>query len=231
MRTLTFNYKPFSDFAVFWDGSTLFGTPQKDSSFYSVPGKNGDLEISNNRFLNKEIEVNCFVRSNFIENYNNLIDYLYSQEGYKRFENSLEPDVFRMASFISEIEPDTGRFIQHGQFSLKFNFKPQKWLKQGEIAIDVTSDLTLVNPTSFAALPLIEVEGTGTININDSMLTLANNTSVSFIDCELQDCYEGAINRNPDLTVTNGFPKLGKISTVMASGFTSVKIYPRWWRI
>jgi len=230
MRTLTFNYKPFEDFNTFWDGADLFGTPQKDSSFYSIAGKNGDLEIFNGRFLNKELPINCFIRENFIENYSNLINFLYSQDGYKRFENSNEPDIYRMASFVSEIEPDTGVAMKYGQFVLTFNFKPQKYLKSGEIAIE--GDSELLNPTNFTALPLIEVVGTGTVQINDSILTLANNTSTTFIDCEIQDCYEGSINRNPDLTITNGFPKLVKgLNVIEQSGFTSFKLYPRWWKL
>lgn len=228
---ITFNNKPFSDFNVFEDESQLFATPSKDSSFYSVPGRNGDLEIFNNRYLNKELSVNCFVRENFGENYSNLINFLYSQDGYKRFETSVDPEVYRMASFVSEIEPDTGSFLKYGQFVLTFNFKPQKWLKSGEMAININEAITLINPTNFVAFPLIELVGTGTINVGDSVLTLANNTSTTFVDCEIQDCYEGTINRNPDLTVVGNFPTLGKETGISASGFTSVKIYPRWWKL
>lgn len=228
---ITFNNKPFADFNTFWDGAEIFKTPQKDSSFYSVPGRNGDLEIFNDRYLNKEIPINCFIRENFKENYSNLINFLYSQNGYKRFETSLEPDIYRMASFVSEIEPSTGQFNKYGQFTLTFNFKPQKWLKQGEIGIDVDGSIMLINPTRFTALPLFEVVGTGTMNVNSSVLTLANNTSTTFIDCDLQDCYEGDINRNPDLTVTGGFPKFGKENGVSFSGFDSVKVHPRWWKL
>ena len=173
---ITFDNKPFSDFNVYEDEAQLFATPSKDSSFYSVPGRNGDLEIFNNRYLNKELSVNCFVRENFNENYSNLINFLCSSNGYKRFETSADPDVYRMASFVSEIEPDTGSFLKYGQFVLTFNFKPQKWLKSGETAISIDETITLINPTNFVAFPLIELVGTGTINVGDSILTLANNT-------------------------------------------------------
>ena len=229
---ITFDNKPFSDFNTFEDESQLYGTPSKDSTFYSIPGKSGDLEIFNNRYLNKELSVNCFIRENFGENYSNLINFLYSSDGYKRFETSVDPDVYRMASFVSEIEPDTGSFLKYGQFTLTFNFKPQKWLKMGEIGIDLSSSQTIFNPTNFTALPLFEVVGTGTLNINSSTLVLANNTSTTMIDCEMQDCYEGVINRNPDLTITGGFPSLKKGENVISfTGFTSVKLIPRWWKL
>lgn len=231
MDVITFNGTSFRDFNTYWDGAELFSTPSKDVTFFSIPGRNGDLSISNGRYNNVERNVNCFIRNNFRENYNSLINFLYSQEGYKRFESTKEPDVFQMAQFISQIEPATGAFLKYGSFTLTFNFKPQKWLKMGENAIEIDSSISLVNPTSQTALPLIEVVGTGSITINSSVLTLANNTSTTVIDCETQDCYEGTINRNSDLTIVGGFPVLTKENEISVSGFTSVKLYPRWWRL
>lgn len=231
MDIITFNGKSFRDFNTYWDGAELFSSPSKDVTFFSVPGRNGDLSISNNRYNNIERNINCFIRDHFIGNYNNLINFLMAQDGYKRFETSKEPDVYQMAQFISQIEPATGAFLKYGTFTLTFNFKPQKWLKSGENAIEIDSSISLVNPTSQDALPMIEVVGTGSITINSSVLTLANNTSTTIIDCETQDCYEGTINRNSDLTITGGFPVLTKENEISVSGFTSVKLYPRWWRL
>lgn len=231
METITFGGKSFSDFNVFWSGSDLFVTPDKDVSFFSIPGRSGDLSIFNNRFNNVEIDIECFCRTHFKRDYTNLVNYLYGVDGYQRFETSHEPDIYRLASFVKKVEPETGSFLKSGKFVLTFNFKPQKWLKSGEMPIKISNSANLVNPTGFDALPLIEVEGTGSITINDSMLSLANNTSVTFIDCDIQDCYEGTINRNPDLTIVGGFPVLQKENTITVSGFTSCKVYPRWWQI
>lgn len=231
MRNLTFNGIDFSTYQTFVDGSQLFDTPDKDVTFFSIPGKNGDLSISNDRFNNIEVSVNCFIRTNFIENYNNLINFLYSQEGYQRLEYSAETDIFRMASFVKAIQPDTGAFLKYGQFTLVFNCKPQKWLKTGEIDRRVTSSRVLNNPTLFDSKPLLVVTGTGTININDSELVLAQNTSQVYIDCELEDAYEGTINRNPDLTITNGFPRMKPgNNTITVTGCT-VDVFGRWWRL
>ena len=229
---ITFNGKALSYYNVFTDESKLFATPSRDSTFYQIPGKNGDLEIFNNRFLNKELSVNCFIRQNFETNYSDLINFLYSSDGYKRFESTEDPNVYRMASFVSEIEPDTGSFLKYAQFALTFNFKPQKWLKSGETGVSISASDSITNPTQFDALPLIEVVGTGTINIGSSILTLTTNVTTTIIDCEMQDAYEGSINRNPDLTVVGGFPVLKSgANAITFTGFTSVKIYPRWWKL
>lgn len=231
MDVLTFNGQSLADFHTFYDGKDLFITPEKDVTFYPIPGRNGEVSVSNNRFNAKEIPINCFIRDNFRANFAALIDFLYSQEGYGRLETSKEPDVFQKACFVNSIEPNTGAFLKYADFVLTFKVYPQKWLKMGENAILIDSSKTIINPTSQNAKPLIEVEGTGSITINNSVLTLSTNTSTTIIDCEIEDAYEDSINRNDDLSVVGGFPVLSKENTISVSGFTSVKLYPRWWRL
>ena len=231
MDVLTFNGQSLADFQTFWDGKDLFISPEKDVTFYEIPGRNGEVSVSNNRYKAKEIPINCFIKENFKQNYPALIDFLYSQDGYGRLENSKEPDIFQKACFVSQIEPNTGAFLKYADFVLTFKVYPQKWLKQGENAIPIESSLSLINPTHQIAKPLFEVAGTGSITVNSSVLTLANNTSTTFIDCEIEDCWEGSINRNGDLTIQGGFPVLTSTNEITVSGFTSVKVYPRWWRL
>lgn len=232
MDNITFNGIDFSDFNTFWDGSKLFASPQKDMTFYEIPGRNGDLAIDNDRYANVEVSVKCFIRERFIDNYNALINFLLTQKGYKRFENDIEPEIYRMAAFVSSVVPETGPYNEFGTFELKFNVKPQRWLKSGELPIAVNSSTVLINPTSLIAKPLIMVTGTGSIDINGNTLTLANNTSVTCIDCDTENAYEGTINRNQDLTLTNNsFPVLetGQ-NTITVSGCT-IELIPRWWKL
>lgn len=232
-QILTINNKPLSDFNCFYDGSEWFRKPERMVEMYSVVGKNGDLAVSDGRYSNISIPFRCYIRENFKDNFSNLLDYLAENEdNYVRVESNEQPDVYRLGLFSSEIQPSMWQFNRNGTFTLELNFKPQKWLKMGEIGIELESSQTILNPTSFAALPLFEVVGTGTLNVNSSVLVLANNTSTTMIDCEMQDCYEGVINRNPDLTITGGFPSLKKGENVISfTGFSSVKLIPRWWKL
>lgn len=228
---ITYNNVSFSDFHTYWDSSKIFGTPEKQVEYYEVIGRSGDLSISKDRYKNKTISIDCFIRSDFVRNYTNLLNFLLSTNGYNRLETTKEPDIFRMAQFVSEVEPNTGAFLKYGNFTLQFNCKPQKWLKSGELPVEITDSITLIN-NYMEAKPLIEVVGTGSIIINDSALALDTNTSTTFIDCDIQDAYEGTINRNGNLTITNNFPvlKSGE-NTISMTGFDSVKLYPRWWRL
>lgn len=230
-HTLTFGSISFSNYSCFYDGSQLWRKPEKIVDYYSVAGRNGDVAVSQNKYSNIVRPINCYINKNWQTNYDSLIDELSAIEGYARFESSEESDVYMMASLNDAIEPNMDQHNRSGSFTLNFNFKPQKWLKSGENAISVSSTATLVNPTHQIALPIIEVTGTGSITINTSVLALATNTSTTIIDCETQDAYEGTINRNGDLTITNGFPVLSASNSVTVSGFTTVKIYPRWWRL
>ena len=161
-----------------------------------------------------------------------LIDFLSSTEGYQRLETSKEPDVYRMAQFTSAVEPQTGSFLKYGNFELVFNCMPQVFLKEGELELSITDGKKLKNPTNKTANPLFIVEGTGTITIGNYGFSLNQNTGETYIDCEIQDAYEGSINRNGNLVLLNGFPRLEKgYNTINISGFTSVKIVPRWWRL
>lgn len=228
---MTFDGVDIKDFHTHCDDSQLFTTPSKDVEFVSIPGRSGDLTISKDRFSNLTKSVNCFIRENFKQNYSALMNFLYSVKGYGRIEYEAEPDIFMLGQFVDAIEPTTGVWLNYGAFTLTFNCKPQKYLKSGENAITINSSTVIINPSLMAAKPLLEVTGTGSITINSSTLTLATNTGTTFIDCDLEDAYEGTINRNPDLTVTGGFPVLVSENEVSYSGFTSVKIYPRWWKL
>lgn len=231
MSVLTFNGQSLEDFHTYWDGSQLFVTPEKDVTFYEIPGRSGELSVSNDRFKAKEISVHCFIKENFRENFSALMNFLYSQKGYGRLENSKEPDVYQKACFVTSVEPTTGAFLKYGDFTLVFKVYPQKWLKMGENAITITNTKSVINPTDFDSFPLIEAVGTGSITINSSVLTLARNTSTTIIDCDVQDAYEGTLNRNGDLSIVGGFPVLTDVNNITVTGFSSVKLYPRWWRL
>ena len=56
--------------------------------------------------------------------------------------------------------------LRAGEFDLKFNCKPQRFLTSGDVPVSVESGDTLTNPTLFESKPLIECKGYGSIGIN-----------------------------------------------------------------
>lgn len=227
----TFGEVNLADYQCTYDGSELWRIPEKLVDTYSIPARNGDVIISQKKYSNITRPFSCYIRKDWVKNYNSLVNALSSIEGYARLETTEEEDVFVMASFHSGIEPSMWQFNERGTFTLNFDCKPQKWLKSGENAIFIDSSKVLMNPTSQSAFPLIKVTGTGTITVNSSVLTLSQNTSTTIIDCETQDCYEDSINRNGDLTINGGFPVLVKGENTVSVDGCTIELIPRWWRL
>lgn len=234
MKILTIDNKPLSDFNTYYDGSEWFNLPVKAVENISVPGRNGDLTVDGKRFENISIPFECYIPKDFRKHYRNLTNYIFSLKGYKRIESDEEPDVFRMGQIKNEITPKMGQFGKFGSFTITIDFQPQKWLKSGEDEYLVNSSITLSNPTFFEAKPLLKVKGTGTIRVNSDTLVLSTNTGTTFIDCEMQEVYEGTINRNSDLTMTgDNLPVLlpGENDIEYSGGITELIVVPRWWRL
>lgn len=232
-HVLTVNGTALSDFNTYYDGSNWFAIPEKDIEKIEVAGRNGDLTISNGRFKNISIEFPCYIRENFRGNYSALINFFYSLEGYLRVESDEDPSVYRMGLLASQIDPEMLQFNRAGMFSLAFDFMPQKWLKSGENRIALGASNTIYNPTQFDAKPIYEVQGTGSIVVNGTEFSLSTNTGTTIIDCDLQDAYEGTINRNRQLTITGQILPVLKpgANEVTVTGFTSVNLIPKWWRL
>lgn len=244
--TLVYNGRALTEFNVFFDGSKSFGTPEKDYELISIPGRNGDLSIFNNRYKDITVTFPCFIRDNFVENYRNLMAFLNGSNGYLRLETSKEPDHFRKALFLGSVEPKTGSFNKSGYFDLTFRCHPQRWLKSGERWTRIESEdydfqATIYNPTLQPAKPLIRFYGRGTVNIGGRMLGVGTTEVLSYdyaeADCDISDVYApGGINLNN--AVFGSFPILNPGNNnirCIGNQYDDVKfkidIMPRWFEI
>ena len=55
------NGVPSTDFGVYISGQGTFSAPEKDYTFYNVPGRDGSLISSNNRFNNVTLKYEAFI--------------------------------------------------------------------------------------------------------------------------------------------------------------------------
>lgn len=228
---ITFNGKSLRDFGVFTDESGVHTKAKKSYEKTSVAGRNGDLTYSNHRYENLSVEVPCFIRSDYVRRYAALMEFLTSEDGYKRLEFESEADFYREAVLDDSDTPETGAWSKSATFTLTFDCKPQRWLKLGEKAVEKPS--SLFNPTLMNAAPLIRVYGSGTLKVGTETLTIAKHSYEYIdIDCYLQDCYYGTTNCNSLVTLSSGdFPVLtpGKNGFSFTGG--NYKVTPRWWTI
>lgn len=232
--TIIYDGLDLSMFGVYFDGSKEFNRPAKESERVSIPGRSGDLFIPRKRWANLPLTFNCFINDNFHENYTLLSEFLNSRKGYKVLETSWQPDIYRMAAFVSTLNPDMNQLNRRGKFSIEFDCKPQRFLKNGTVMQEITSGSTLNNPTAFQAQPLIRIYGNGVLTIGAQTVTVAGNTHAYVdVDSEIMDCFYGTTNLNSKVTLSgHEFPVLEPgANTVSFTGITKVEMKPRWWMI
>lgn len=137
-RYFVFNGKNSLDFGIHIYSPQILNTPKKKREIIEVSGRNGDIIIEDGSYENVAITFkDCFIIENFADNFKALKSFLCSQKEYNRLEISWLPDEYRMAMFDGDIAPVIKEFDGFGKFDLVFNCKPQRFLKSGEIPVEV----------------------------------------------------------------------------------------------
>lgn len=236
MHFLSFAGQKSLDYGVRISGEGTYNRPERKYSVHEVEGRNGDLIIDEDSFKNIEITYPAFVVQDMPERVQNFANYMSSFKGYQRLENTYEPDTFRLAQYKSGLEVTTSGYMnREGKFNIKFNCKPQRFLKSGEIAITFTEDGNIWNRTNFEAQPLIRVYGTGagTVGIGPYLITISEIDEYVDIDCELMDAFKGTINCNKNVAFNaDSFKIPTGVNGVNFTGLiTSVIVTPRYFII
>lgn len=232
------------DYGLHTSGEDTWTRPQPDITHISVPGRNGDLIQLGNRFQNVDITYHCGIVKDLRVNFDAFNAKLLTDPGYHRLEDSYHPEYFRMAVFESALDPDVKERAIHGEVDIKFNCKPQMYLKSGEQEITCATGTVLYNPTPYPAAPILRfsiLSGSvdGYIKIGDQQMTFskvgAGNTAGTVVDCERQDIYaeDTKVNRNNYFSFENGdfFELQPGRNVISLRNVTGVYITPRWWTV
>lgn len=223
------------DVGVQLQSGITFGQPTPRVTSTTIAGRSGDLTEWDGSYANISATAKCFVLTSDAVSYAlPTISAFFRGNtlGYRRLETEEEPDVYRMARVVNFPETDI-RANHLAPFTISFDCKPQKYLKDGERAVEVKSGDFLYNPTGCAALPLLELTLTGDakLQIGDVPMSIAGYTGKMLIDCELQDAYRDGANLNRYLTAQE-FPQLAQETRVSwTGGISSLLVTPRWWTI
>lgn len=225
-----------SDYGVYVLDVKANVTPSRDFTTEAVPGRNGEIHIDNGRYNNVEIPYTCAIIDDADTSFDGLSAALLSKIGYKRLEDSVHPEYYRMAIYSGDIKPTMFDRRNKSVFELTFDCKPQKYLKSGEKEIAVSGSVVVHNPTRFDAKPLIRVTGTGTINMNNGqIITVSTNPGNMVIDCDTEDAYNSQTKANYNSYITlsqNKFPVIPSgDSTIAVSGGLTAVVIPRWWTV
>lgn len=230
---IVFNNKSLADFGVYISGKGVFNAPERDAEEVEVPGRNGSLTLDNGRYKNIPLTYPAFIVRDMSSNIEGLRNFILAQKGYARLEDTYHPDEFRLAKWKGEFEAEPNEELYAANFDLSFTCYPQRFLKIGEVPIEVTGNKTIRNAFLHPALPLIRAYGTGTFTISGVSVQITSASSYTDIDCWLQEAYKDSLatNCNGNIVLTNGeFPALNPgDNSISMTGITKLIITPRWW--
>lgn len=234
-REFALDGRSCADFGVICSGSGTYGAPERDVENIEIPGRSGDIIIDHGRYKNIPVTYPCFIPKGLKANMEGLRAWLLSVHGYRRLTDGYDTDHYRMAQYKTALTPEVKAQGRAAEFDIVFDCQPQRWLLSGETEITLESGQLLQNPTSFAALPLITVYGTGAGVLTVGAVAVEIGSmpdGVLVLDCEKQNAYNGATNLNNTITAAE-FPTLpaGETAVSWTGDITGVKIVPRWWTL
>lgn len=210
-----------------------FSAPQPKFTTAAVPGRSGLLYQFDGSYENTTGTARCYaLEKDAVQNALHAVaKWCFSSPGYHRLETAEEPDVYRMAVVTSGPKTEI-RMRSLAPFDLAFDCKPQKYLKSGERAVALAqSGAALYNP-GMEARPLLTVygQGAGTVAAGGRAVQLLDIDGWLVLDCDLQDAYKGAQNKNGAVRAPE-FPVLppGDCAVAWTGGVQRVEIVPRWW--
>lgn len=193
-NTLTFGGVNSADYGVYITGSGVYDAPKRAVENIVVPGRNGLLTIDQGRYENITVEYPAFAFGKTREEFRQKIaafrNAIMSQIGYQRLEDTYHPEEYRMALYAEGLDVDVKPYGSSGKFTLSFNCKPQRYLKDGEQPLQIASGENLINPTEHSSEPLLVVDGFGDIEIGD-------------YNIHIDDVLIGQINVSDRITVQN----------------------------
>ena len=255
-NTLQFGTVQSEDYGVYISGMGVYDAPSREYKAVSVPGRNGDLIISGDKYKNTKVTYPAFICSDFKKNIAAFRNALLTVNGYARLFDTYHQEEFRVAYYEDAVKVDARKQHDAGEFDITFNCKPQRYLYEGEEFVSLDSGDAMYNPTLCDAKPCIVVEGYGTLTVGSNVIEINQHIfPYIVIDSEIMDCY-GASNLPLDNSAVVGTEVL-KAGTyagnanmivsftagdfpVLASGETGIEydgtitgfwIAPRWWQL
>ena len=212
--------------------------PQKIYEVTHIPGRNGDLIRDTKTYENvpRPYKVSIATHDQVVYSTKmaKVVEWLHSASGYARLEDSYDANVYRLAYFKDELSI-SNLFDAAGKATIKFICKPERYLKSGETPIMFASSGQIQNETINDARPLLNIvtDNTGgTITIgNYSFEVLAGSGTNIIMDCELEDAWYQAENKNNFIVLNGEYPRIepGLQTISFTGGIVSVEVTPRWW--
>lgn len=234
MNFFTFGGINSNEYGVHISGSGTYNAPKRNVTMQAVPGRNGSITFDNGNFENITVKYPAFVVNTLPDSIKKLRNMIGAKVGYQRLEDTYDPEVFRLGIYKSGLDVKTSGYAnRHGEFTIEFDCKPQRFLKLGENEVEFAAPGVLFNPTEMNAKPFIRVYGTGAgmVGVGDYIINISAIDEYIDIDCELMDAFKGSVNCNNKVIFSDDVVDLGpgENAITFSGDITQVDITPRWW--
>ena len=220
-KGLTFGDINSKDYGVFIEGQSAFNAPQRDVELIEIPGRNGAYVHDMGRYSNIEVTYPAGLfghsESEFAEKISNFRNAICSKKGYQKLTDDYNPDEYRMGVYSSGLDVKPA-ILRAGEFDLKFNCKPQRFLTSGDIPVSVESGDTLTNPTLFESKPLLLIDGYGDFSLNGHQMNIAQGAVMGNVILRNERTQKGQTMS----TVLDPLYLTGDIITVKPGMFSAV---------
>ena len=134
---IKFNETSSGTLGVYVEKYPVRPVPQRKQEVFSVPGLSGDVIVAEDAWENVEQDYDIYVSAEAAglpAVAGPAVAWLHGAKGYARLEDDYNPDIFRMAAFAGPA--DLANILNaFGRATVKFNCKPQRFLKSGETPI------------------------------------------------------------------------------------------------
>ena len=225
-----------NEFGVYVFPKSVHTTPAQQFDVQTIPGRNGSLLMTRNRYPDVEMVLSFIFADEFKYTYKQFVNRILALSGYQRLEYSEDGDAYYMAYIESAIEPTSTPDSKMGKFEITFIRKPERYLYAGERKMVFTESGSINNPTMFESRPLLRVYGTGNLYIGNDTITITQADQYTDIDCDIMEAYKdsAAYPKNQYIELSGiDYPTLkpGRNNISWGTGITGVDIIPRWWML
>ena len=191
MNTLKINGTTLT--GIYVDAAVSYNKPAKNVTNYRIPGRNGSLVVDEGTFDNVLISYPVYEKDTFPTEFDQLVNYLASLEGYQRIECSNDPGHFRLGRFVVPEAPTAKRLNRDGFYTLTFDCKPQRFTTAGEATTVINA-----NPSETYTGAIASFDATAQDTISDLSVAITPVQSGS------GDPYPagGGVNIYPDCAIS-----------------------------
>lgn len=225
--------RSYDDMGLVITETPAFSSPERDITFTSVSGRNGDIVTDNKRFMNIEASYKVAAASDIFDpaqTARKIKHWLQGEVGYFVLSDTYDPNYFRYACYTGKLDIEN-KLRLLGKATLKFNCKPFRYRIDGQQEICIAEPGQVYNPEDLESTPYIKIVGSGdiTLSINNASFAFRGVDEYIEVDSEMQMAYKGTELQN-DKTAFLTPPALapGQNNISFVGEVNEIIIVPRW---